>query len=102
MPIPFIPLGATSKVAPFKSPHSKPYGPFSNNTEAWDYPIKQNIMIHKEALNFDWPSAEHAFHAQKIIHLKKKLPENDALQVERVFYDPSGWDSNPKHVLLGW
>lgn len=30
------------------------------------------------------------------------LPENDALQVERVFYDPSGWDSNPKHVLLSW
>ena len=30
------------------------------------------------------------------------LPENDALQVERVFYDPSGWDSNPEHVLLGW
>lgn len=30
------------------------------------------------------------------------LPENDALQVEGVFYDPSGWDSNPKHVLLGW
>lgn len=30
------------------------------------------------------------------------LPEYDALQVERVFYNPSGWDSNPKHVLLGW
>lgn len=34
----------------------------------------------------------------EICHL---LPENDALQVERVFYDPSGWDSNPKNVLLG-
>ena len=102
MPIPFIPLGATSKVAPFKSPHSKPYGPFSNNTEAWDYPIKQNIMIHKEALNFDWPSAEHAFHAQKIIHLKKKLPENDALQqaLTKVLREIETSKNKPKEVFL--
>ena len=33
-----------------------------------------------------------------VVHL---LPEYDALQVERVLYDPSGWDSNPKNVLLG-
>lgn len=30
------------------------------------------------------------------------LPENDALQVERVFNDPCGGDANPKHILLGW
>lgn len=30
------------------------------------------------------------------------LPENDALQVERVFNDPCGGDANPKNILLGW
>lgn len=30
------------------------------------------------------------------------LPENDALQVERVFNDPCGGNANPKHILLGW
>ena len=29
------------------------------------------------------------------------LPENDALQVEGVLYDPSGGDADPEHVLLG-
>lgn len=29
------------------------------------------------------------------------LPENDALQVERVLDDARGWDSDPKYVLLG-
>lgn len=30
------------------------------------------------------------------------LPENDASQVKRVFYDPRCRDSDSKHVLLGW
>lgn len=29
------------------------------------------------------------------------LPENDALQVERVLNDPCGGDANPKYILLG-
>lgn len=28
------------------------------------------------------------------------LPENDALQVEGVLYDPCGGDAHPEHILL--
>lgn len=30
------------------------------------------------------------------------VPENDALQVKRVFNDPCGWNTDPKDILLGW
>lgn len=28
------------------------------------------------------------------------LPENDALQVEWILYDPSGGNAHPEHILL--
>lgn len=33
---------------------------------------------------------------------ERKLPEYNVLEIKGVFYDPSGWDSDPQDVLLGW
>lgn len=69
------------KSAVFKDPTSKPYGGFVNTTKAGEYPVKQTITTaHGEKLNFTWPSSEHAYHAQKLLHLKSQLPANDPRQ----------------------
>ena len=76
---PYILLG-TKKIAPFNNPKVAPYGPLANATIAWEYPVKQSIVVHEEHLHFNWPSAEHAFHGQKLIHLKLKLTATDPRQ----------------------
>lgn len=77
---PFIALG-NFKIAPFKTHKVKPYGSFINNTAAWEYPIKQDVKLAHESLHFNWPSAAHAFHAQKFILLLRKFPETKTLQI---------------------
>ncbi|WP_115712830.1 hypothetical protein [Legionella sainthelensi] len=71
MPLRYI-LIKNSKIAPFKYGHNLPYGSFINTTKTGDYPVKQTISINDSFFNFVWPSTEHAFHAQKIIHLMRK------------------------------
>lgn len=68
------------QVAPFKTPSKEPYGAYANTTPSGKYPVKQTITLHKQTLRFTWPSSEHAYHAQKILHLKAKLPDNHPLQ----------------------
>lgn len=79
MPLPYHQVGQY-KTAPFKLPTNLPYGAFANTTAAGNYPIQQTVTIHGQSLSYTWPSSEHAYHAQKIIHLKKKLPANDPRQ----------------------
>lgn len=101
MPRPYIQLGAV-KIAPFKDPRIEPYGPFANATAAWVYPIKQSLTIHEERLHFHWPSAEHAFHAQKLLHLKEKLPAADERQavLTKTLHQLEHTKSHPKDEFL--
>ena len=68
---------------------------------AWEGRVRTTYIEHWQVLhrvdqlgNRGWMRVSQSI----VVHL---LPEYDALQVERVLYDPSGWDSNPKNVLLG-
>ncbi len=79
MPQPFIQVGSF-KIAPFKDSNKGPYGPFANTTNK--YPVTQTVSVDGKDHTFEWPSSEHAFHAQKILHLKSKLPANDPKQAE--------------------
>ncbi|WP_133141278.1 hypothetical protein [Legionella waltersii] len=83
MPAPYLNLNGL-KIAPFKNPTTQPYGSFANTTpvgtNAKEYRIQQSVSVHGQPLNFNWPSSEHAYHAQKIIHLKNKLPPGDPAQ----------------------
>ena len=101
MPRPYILLGSV-KIAPFKDPHVKPYGPFSNATRAWEYPVKQTITMHGEQFHFNWPSSEHAFHAQKIIHLKLKLSSTDPRQfiLTNTLHQLENTKNNPQDEFL--
>ena len=98
---PYVQLGEF-KIAPFKDPKVVPYGPFVNATEAWDYPVKQSITIFEEELHFNWPSAEHTFHAQKIIHFKSKLPKPDPRHpvLTKILYLLEHTKSNPNEEFL--
>ncbi len=58
------------KVAPFKDPKSDYYGGFANTTNK--YPVTQTLILDGQKQTFKWPSSEHAYHAQKLIHLKNK------------------------------
>ncbi|HAT2140567.1 TPA: hypothetical protein I8027_003015 [Legionella pneumophila] len=78
-PLPYQKIG-TQKVASFKDPNKLPYGPFANTTNAGEFPLKQTVLIHGIEYSFTWPSSEHAFHAQKLIHLMNKLGKNDPSQ----------------------
>lgn len=76
----YVTLGS-AKIAPFKYDDKQtPYGGFINTTAAGTYPVKQDITINNIPLSFSWPSSEHAFHAQKIIHLMRKNPGNPQMQ----------------------
>ncbi|OGV49280.1 MAG: hypothetical protein A3F46_02790 [Legionellales bacterium RIFCSPHIGHO2_12_FULL_42_9] len=101
MPRPYIKLGSI-KIAPFKNPTVEPYGPFTNTTSAWEYPVKQSIIIHEEQLNFNWPSAEHAFHGQKLIHLKSKLAATDPRQavLTKTLHQLENTKNNPGDEFL--
>ncbi|CZG41081.1 TPA: hypothetical protein NI842_001205 [Legionella pneumophila] len=78
-PLPYQKIG-NQKVASFKDPNKPPYGPFANTTNAGEFPLKQTVLIHGIEYSFIWPSSEHAFHAQKLIHLMNKLGINDPNQ----------------------
>ena len=67
------------KIAPFKN-FLKVNGAFANRTKAGQYPVRQSLTIHNEKFFFEWPSAEHAYHAQKIIHMKRKLSSSNSHQ----------------------
>ena len=69
MPRPYRTVG-NFRIAPFKTPSKGPYGPFANTTNR--YPVKQTVKIAGQDETFNWPSSEHAFHAQKILHLLQK------------------------------
>jgi predicted NAD-dependent protein-ADP-ribosyltransferase YbiA (DUF1768 family) len=101
MPRPYVQVG-TYKIAPFKNPKVEPYGAFANATLAWEYPVKESVTIHKETLHFNWPSAEHTFQAQKLIHLKIKLPANDPRQpiLTKTLLQLEKIKSHPKEALL--
>lgn len=71
MPLPYLLIGG-QKVAIFKNIQYY-YGPLINTTPANQYSIKQEITVNDEPFSFTWPSAEQAYHAQKIIHLKREL-----------------------------
>lgn len=79
MPKPYVSLGGV-KIAPFKNPSTEPYGVFANTTPSGKYPIKQTVTIDGNSRTIVWPSSEHAFHAQKILHLKGKLPASHPAQ----------------------
>lgn len=79
MALPHTLIGGV-KVAPFKTPSKEPYGAYANTTPSGAYPVKQTITVHRQRFDFTWPSSEHAYHAQKILHLKAKLPDNHPLQ----------------------
>ncbi len=68
------------KVATFKDPNHKPYGAFANTTKAFEYPIKQEVEIDGKKQIFNWPSSEHAYHAQKILHLIKRIDKGEQLE----------------------
>jgi predicted NAD-dependent protein-ADP-ribosyltransferase YbiA (DUF1768 family) len=85
MPAPYISLNG-SKIAPFKYDSNPPYGAFINTTKAGSYPVKQVVeFTNGTSFSFVWPSSEHAFHAQKIIHLMKKNISN--AQVQQILMD---------------
>jgi predicted NAD-dependent protein-ADP-ribosyltransferase YbiA (DUF1768 family) len=107
MPNPYL-LINHFKIAPFKYETNLPYGALANTTKAGIYPIKQVIRVGKESFDFIWPSSEHAFHAQKILHLINKSNGNEVMtqiligamrQIERtkaspgnVFLPRDDWD----------
>lgn len=101
MPRPYILLGSI-KIAPFKSPSVEPYGHLANATIAWEYPVKQAVTVHKELLHFNWPSSEHAFHGQKLIHLKLKLAATDPRQaiLTKTLHQLENTKNNPKDEFL--
>lgn len=68
------------KVAPFKDPSSKPYGGFANTTKANEYKVQQKVVIDGKEETFNWASSEAAYHAQKLINLKSRLPKDDPEQ----------------------
>ena len=75
---PYLPR-AGFKIAPFKRTEIQPYGAFANTTKPGKYPINQTISLDGQPRTFNWPSSEHAFHAQKILYLKQQLtPNHDA------------------------
>lgn len=76
---PYIVLGNV-KIAPFKTPSVPPYGGFANTTAAGVYAVEQTVDLDGVLQTFYWPSSEHAYHAQKIIHLKRKLFSESAWQ----------------------
>ncbi|CEG58018.1 hypothetical protein [Legionella fallonii] len=80
MPRPFVQLG-NAKIAPFKYGDNPPYGAFINTTKAGEYPVAQNVMIDGKPVTFNWPSSEHAYHAQKLIHLMNKNPGDKGMQM---------------------
>lgn len=67
-----------AKIAPFKYQKGNDYGAFINTTTAGSFPVAQNIQIGSRTHNFNWPSSEHAFHAQKIIHRMQALEKSSA------------------------
>lgn len=83
MPASYLNLNG-AKIAPFKYPSVQPYGSFANTTPVGsgdkEYRIQQSIDIDGKSINLNWPSSEHAYHAQKIIHLKGKLDPQDPAQ----------------------
>lgn len=79
MPMPHVSLGKF-KIAPFKDPALQPYGAFANTTPSGAYPIKQTVMLDGKPREFVWPSSEHAYHAQKILHLKNTLGDKHPAQ----------------------
>lgn len=103
MPLPYLPiLNGSVKIAPFKEPRVAPYGPLTNSTPAQVYPIQQSITIHDESLDLHWPSAEHAFQAQKLLYLKSKLPANDWHQrlLTTALHQIENTKKNPKDEFL--
>ena len=62
------------KFAFFNTSEQELYGAFANTTKLGQYPIFQDVTLGGHVNKFKWPSAEHAFHAQKIIFLKEQLP----------------------------
>ena len=80
MPIPHLKHQGV-KLAPFKTTGVSPFGAFENTTPPGKYPIAQTKNIDGQPRQFNWPSSEHAYHAQKIIALKEKLPANHPEEV---------------------
>jgi predicted NAD-dependent protein-ADP-ribosyltransferase YbiA (DUF1768 family) len=78
-PLPFIVVSGV-KVAPFKHFGKKPYGPLVNTSPLGVHAINQSVNIHGQQLNFNWPSSEQAFHAQKFLRLKTKYAANHPMQ----------------------
>lgn len=76
---PYVALG-NFKIAPFRLAKVKPYGSFINTTSAWEFPIKQSIELNQTSLHFNWLSAAHAFHAQKLIYILHQFPRRKSLQ----------------------
>lgn len=72
------------KIAPFKYEDAAYFGPFANTTRVGhseeEYRVPQTVKIDKKTYVFNWPSSEHAYHAQKIIHLKETTYEESESQ----------------------
>ncbi|MDI9818481.1 MULTISPECIES: NADAR family protein [unclassified Legionella] len=79
MSLPYILKGGI-KIAPFKRPDIEPYGVFANTTSPGKYPIRQKVDMDGKQVAINWPSSEHAYHAQKILHLKGKLEPSHPAQ----------------------
>lgn len=92
MPIPYVNLNGY-KLAPFKHSDIEPFGGFSNNTPVGynlptvkEYPIVQRCELDGVNVLFHWPSAEHAYFAQSIIHFKQRIPpDHTQLQQKLMF-----------------
>ena len=89
-----------AKVAPFKDSSKHPYGGFANTTNA--YPVKQTLTVDGKSKTFNWPSSEHAFHAQKILHLKSILQAGDPRQpiLTGVLNEIESTKKGPKDAFL--
>lgn len=78
--IPDAEIKTKIKLAPFKAPANKPYGGFANTTPCGIFRVTQIVTVDGKDRTFNWPSAEHAYHAQKILYLKTKLSADHAAQ----------------------
>ena len=65
---PYLNIGGM-KAAPFKYSDIEPYGAFANTTTGDTYRVRQSVNLDGVTYNFNWPSSEHAYHAQKLIYL---------------------------------
>lgn len=65
--------GSIKGIIPFKH-HIPPFGALANTTPGNDYPVKITVSFPrgtKANKEYQWPSSEHAYHAQKLIEYAK-------------------------------